>query len=272
MPVLTKLLLSNMSSMTVLFYSTVIASATLVLVSGFSGRWEKVKMYSAKDLFELILIGILGEFLYSALYYESLKMLPAADASILNYIWPIIAVICSVLLLKEQISLRRIFAIIISFLGIIVIGSRGSLSISMKNGVNDGFILCLLSAACYGIFNVLNKKKGGDQLVNMTIYFLVTAVLSGSVCLVSSKILPISLHEAAGLLWMGVFVDALAFVCWAVAIQNNEVSAIVNFSYLTPIVAMILSAAILKEPIRLYSVIGFMIILIGIVLQEKTKP
>ena len=85
----------------------------------------------------------------------------------------------------------------------------------------------------------------------------------------TDQITLISFGETVGLLWLGIFIDAVAFVCWAIAIQNNDVSAVVNFSYLTPVVAMLLSAAILKESVSLYSVIGFAIIISGIVLQEK---
>jgi len=269
MPPLTKLLLSNLPSMTVLFYSTVIASVVLMLAAKISGRWKKVRTYSRKDILQLLGLGMLGEFLYSALYYKSLEMLPAADASILNYIWPIVAVICSALFLKEHISLRQIFAITISFIGIIVIASRGKMTVGLINGMNRGVFLCLLSAGCYGAFNVLNKRKGGDQLINMTVYFIVTAVLSGIDCLFTRQITFLNPGEIAGLFWLGIFIDAVAFVCWAIAIQNNDVSAVVNFSYLTPVVAMFLSAAILKEPVRVYSVIGFVIIFLGIVLQEK---
>jgi len=178
MPPLTKLLLSNLSSMTVLFYSTLIASAALLLAVLISGRWKKVKAYSGKDMLQILFLGFLGEFLYSALYYKALTMLSAADASILNYIWPFIAVICSAPILKEHISLRQISAIVISFIGIIVIASGGNMTFGLRNGLNRGVLLCLLAAGCYGAFNVLNKKKGGDQLVNMTLYFITTAVLS----------------------------------------------------------------------------------------------
>ena len=119
------------------------------------------------------------------------------------------------------------------------------------------------------ITHVLNKRKGGDQLINMMIYFITTAVLSGIDCLFTKQITFLNLGEIAGLFWLGVFIDAVAFVCWAIAIQNNDVSAVVNFSYLTPAVAMLFSVVILKEPVQVYSVIGLVIIFFGIILQEK---
>lgn len=269
MPPLTKLLLSNLPSMTVLFYSTVIASAALLSTVLISGRWKKVKAYSGRDMLQLLFLGLLGEFLYSAFYYKALTMLSTADASILNYTWPLIAVIFSAPILKEHINLRQIISLIISFIGIIIITSRGNMTFSFSNEFNQGVPLCLLAAGCYGTFNVLNKRKGGDQIVNMTIYFIVTAILSGIGCLFTGQIAYISLGETVGILWLGIFIDAVAFVCWATAIQNNDVSSVVNFSYLTPVVAMFLSAAILKEPVRLYSVLGFVIILFGIMFKHK---
>lgn len=88
LPPMTKLLLADFPSMTLLYYSSIIASIALVLFLLLTGRISKLKTYSLRDFMYMTGLGILGEFLYSALYYQGLTLISSTDACILNYLWP----------------------------------------------------------------------------------------------------------------------------------------------------------------------------------------
>ena len=66
-----------------------------------------------------------------------------------------------------------------------------------------------------------------------------------------------------GILWLGLFIDAIGIVIWALALQKSEVFGLVNFAYATPVVSMLLSAVLLHERIDVYSCIGLALILIS---------
>ena len=211
----------------------------------------------------------MGEFLYSALYYKGLSILPATDACILNYLWPIISVISSCILLKETLTVRKAIAIILSFIGIILVTSKGSALTVFQSENFAGSMLCILATVCYGLFNVLNKIKGKDQWCNMTIYFTLTAILSGIYCHMTHQLPIPSPEQCFGILCLGIFIDAIGIVIWAIALQGSEVSSIVNLAYVTPIVSMFLSVIFLKEKIDVYSVLGLALILGGFLLKKK---
>ena len=107
--------------------------------------------------------------------------------------------------------------------------------------------MSVAGAVCYGIFNVLNKKKGLDQILCTAVYFTVTAW--------------------AGMLWLGVIIDALATFAWGRALQLSEVGILSNLAYLTPVVAALLSYVAIGEPIAPYSVVGMLLVLGGSLLQ-----
>lgn len=88
----------------------------------------------------------LASFLVVATLYWSLIYIPLADASAMVLISPIIVTGLSPLLLKEKIGFRRFSAVLIGFIGVIIIlrpGFRGNI---------EGYLIGLLS----GIFSALN--------------------------------------------------------------------------------------------------------------------
>lgn len=268
LPTITKLVLTSVSNMQVLFLSSLIASICLFLYLIISRKWRLITGLSPKDILELIALGILGNFLYSALYYAALRRLPAADACILNYLWPIIAVICSSFLLHEKLTVRKWIAIAISFCGVVIISAKDT-GLQLKD--HAGILLCILAAFCYGLFNVLNKKKGINQYLCTAIYFAVTALFSGICFFTTEHYSSMSCSTWMGILWLGIFIDALAILAWGVALQKSEVAFITNFAYATPVIAMIFSFIFLGEPIEIYSILGMGFILTGLFVQCVSK-
>lgn len=272
---MTKLLLQDFPSMTLLFYSSIIATITLIIYLTLAHKLTKLKIYTTKDFCHLTLLGFLGNFLYSALYYKGLTLISATDACILNYLWPIISVIFSCILLHEHITINKILAIILSFIGIILVTAKEfSLTIFANNNL-FGSLLCISAAICYGAFNVLNKIKGKDQYINMTIYFFATSIFSGICTYLNQEITMPTTTQWLGILWLGILIDAVAVVLWAIALQRSEVSKLVNFAYLTPVISMIFSILLLHETINFYTIIGLILILSGCFIQAskiKHKP
>ncbi|MBM3404840.1 MAG: DMT family transporter [Bacteroidetes bacterium] len=81
-----------------------------------------------KDILRSMLMGLLNPFLYYLVLFQAYSMLPAQEAVVLNYTWPVLLVLLSIPLLKQKISAFSVPAILISIAGIIVIAWRGSLA------------------------------------------------------------------------------------------------------------------------------------------------
>lgn len=268
LPAVTKLTLTSISNMQVLFISALIASVCLYLYLFLSGRIRLFRSLTRSDLWQLIGLGLLGNFLYSAFYYASLRTLPSADACIINYLWPIIATVCAAVILREKIKAAEWLAILLSFTGVVIISTKGN---GLSTANVRGVLLCIAGALCYGVFNVLNKKRGLDQLLCTAVYFTVTAVCSGPILFLTGELAPMSGTTWAGMLWLGVFIDALAIFAWGAALQISEVGVLSNLAYLTPVAAMIVSYVTLHEPIEFYAVIGMLFVLGGCLLQVFSR-
>ena len=260
-----KVLLNDLTNMEVLFFASVFASLSLLAVILVKGQQKELTQYTPKGFAYLCMLGFTGYFLYSAFYYQGVNFLDAQIACIVNYLWPILTVCFACIILKEKFSGAKFAALLLSFVGIIVVMLHPGQT--FEGGQMKGYLYCIAAAALYGLFCNLNKKQGGNQLVNMFYYHTLSAVCSLVGILVKGGLPQVSGGQVVGFLWLGVFVNAIGYLLWALALQDSSAAAISNFAYGTPAIAMILSCIFLGEPMYITSVIGLALILIGFFLQ-----
>lgn len=267
MAAVVKLLLSDIPNLQALSVSSALAFVFLLLLNIKNGSIREMKKYSAKDYLIMAGLGFLGLFMYSALYYYGLAQLSSQEACILNYLWPVMLVIFSCIILKEKFTAIKGFAMLCSFIGIIIL-SAGSENIARGNSA-AGIISCIVAAACYGLFSVLNKKADYNQNIAMMVIWFVAAVCSAALGLVTEEWKPIEGMQWLGMVWLGVVIDAVAYLMWALALKGVENTAkIANLAYLTPFLSVIFSAVVLGEKITLRAVIALVFIVGGILLQS----
>lgn len=265
--VVVKIVLSNIPDMQALCVSSFLAFIFMLAVNIKTGSVKKMNRYSAKKYAVMAGLGFLGIFLYSVLYYYGIKQLKAQDACILNYLWPIMLVVFSCIILKERMTAMKIAALLCSFAGIVIM-SVGTGNNAAENTI-FGTVACILAAACYGLFSVLNKRADYDQNITMMVIWLVVAVCAAAFGLLTETWVPIHGTMWLGILWIGIVIDAVAYLLWALALSRaQDTAAIANMAYLTPLLSVVFSAVILKEKIQLKSIAALGFIVGGIALQS----
>lgn len=263
-----KVLLGDMPNLQMLSISSVFAFVFLLVLNVANGSVKFMKQYAAKDYIKMAGLGFLGLFVYSALYYYGIGQLTSQQACILNYLWPIMLVIFSCIILREKLTVMKGVAMMCSFIGIIILtvgmdGTAGS------GNVAAGVASCIIAAACYGLFSVLNKKADYNQNIAMMIIWLTTAVCAGALGMCTEQWVPINGAQWLGLIWLGVVVDAVAYLMWALALNEAENTAtIANMAYLTPFLSLIVSAVVVKEKVDFTAVVALVFIIGGILMQS----
>ncbi|MGN0432399.1 MAG: DMT family transporter [Lachnospiraceae bacterium] len=262
-----KKMLFDIPNLEALSISSFFAFLFLLIVNIKNGMIKKMKSYSAKDYGIMSGLGFIGLFLYSSLYYYGLAELSSQEACILNYLWPIMLVVFSCIILKEKLTFVKGIAILCSFIGIVIL-SLGNGSSSTGN-TTLGIISCIIAAACYGLFSVLNKKADYNQSIAMMVIWLVVGICSMVLGLLTENWVPIQGIQWLGILWLGVVIDAVAYLLWALALKTAENTAkIANIAYLTPFLSLIVSAVFLKEKIQVRAFVALVFIIGGILLQN----
>ena len=155
---ISKLLLGSLNSMQILLISSIFAAMFLLIINFRKKNLLQLKTFKIKDFLQIAGLGILGTF-------------------IINYLWPLMTVIFACIILKEKLTKRKLIAIILSFIGVIIVTSNGDLLNIRKNNL-IGAIYCILAAVSYGLFCVLNKQKNYDKYLSMMLFYCVSAIIS----------------------------------------------------------------------------------------------
>ena len=262
-----KLVLKDIPNFQALAISSAFAFVFLLILNIINGSIKEMKHYRIKDCLTMAGLGFLGLFMYSALYYYGIAELGSQEACILNYLWPMMIVIFACIILKERITVKKIIAMLISFAGIVVL-TLGSGGVSSGNRL-FGIIACVTAAVCYGLFSVLNKKHSLNQNVTMMWIWFTTAVCSLVLSLIFENWQPIAGVQWLGIAWLGIVVNAVAYLLWAIALKGASDSAkIANLAYLVPFISIIISWLVLKEQITINAVFALVLIIGGILIQS----
>mgnify|MGYP003299008584 CR=1 FL=1 len=128
MAAVTKMLLSDIPNLEALSISSAFAFLFLLIINIKNGSIKEMKRYSVKDYSIMAGLGFIGLFMYSALYYYGLTQLSSQEACILNYLWPIMLVLFSCIILKEKMTFMKGIAMFFSFLGIVVLSTTSKFS------------------------------------------------------------------------------------------------------------------------------------------------
>ncbi len=238
------------------------------MVNLFSKNFKKYN-YKIKDYLIMAGIGLPGTFFYYIFYYSGTDIMPASQAFIINYLWPIMSVLFACIILKERLTFKKIIAIIISFLGVMVIVGAAISEFDQKTLF--GALCCILGAVSYGVFTALNQKMNYNKMVTLMISYFATFVITTVMNGVNNALFIPHMGQMAGFLWNGIFAVAIANVFWIIALQKGETSKVSNLAYITPFLSTVWTSIFLKEKITINLLLGLFIIIFGILIQLKDK-
>lgn len=266
-----KLTLEYLNAAQLLLFAAFFSMIFLISWKSFEGKLASSFRITTKEWIRSAIMGLLNPFAYYIILFEAYDLLLAQEAVALNYIWPVTLVLLSIPVLKQKISLLSIFALLISFAGMLVIilkGSFGTVELSSPRGIFFALFSSVFWAS-YWLMNIKDKREEAAKLmINFMfgfLYILVYVVLSGTE-------ISFNLKGAGGSLYVGLFEMGLTYVLWLKALQLSSTTAKVsNLVYISPFLSLMFVSIAVGETIYWYTVTGLILIIGGIVLQRSVK-
>jgi drug/metabolite transporter (DMT)-like permease len=266
-----KLSLRYMDPVQLLFFANLVSVTTLSVILIIQKKLYLLRTYSRRDLMHSAILGVLNPFLYYLVLFEAYDLLPAQEAQPLNYTWAITLTLLSIPLLKQRITIRQFLAIMLSYLGVVIISTHGDLlSLRFSNAV--GVALALGSTVIWALYWIYNTKDQKDPvaslflnfLFGLPLVFLAVVVLSG-----------LRIEHTVGLLgaaYVGVFEMSIAFVLWLKALRLAHTTAsVANLIFFSPFLSLIFIHFFVGEKILASTLVGLVFIVAGNVLQQFGK-
>ena len=223
-----------------------------------------------KNLWPLLLsgaaIGFNWMFLFEAYCYTTV-----ATATLCYYLAPTLVILLSPVLLKEKLTKRGLLCALIAAAGMIPVSGileTGFTGIAEWKGILYG----LAAAALYAAVMILNRKMSDIRASDKTVIQLFSASL---------VLLPYILATEDPTLWVfrpmtilllltaGILHTGIAYLLYFGAMGGLKAQTTALFSYIDPILAILLSALMLKEPLGMPAVIGSVMILGSAIISEQ---
>ena len=251
-----------------LFYASIVSSVFLFLYLLFLKKLNLLKALSKKDYLHSALLGFLNPFLYYVILLNAYSILKAQEAVTLNFIWPIMLVLLSIPLLHQRIKLRSILAIIISFIGVFIIATKGDI-LGFRFTSTVGVLLAVSSAVIWALFWIYNVKDKRDEAVGLFLNFTFGSVYIFLSMLLFAKVEIPNLNGILGAAYIGLCEMGITFLIWLKALKLSKTTAnVANLVYLAPFLSLVVISFAVGEKIFFSTIIGLILIIGGIILQK----
>ncbi|MBN8236999.1 DMT family transporter [Halobacillus kuroshimensis] len=223
----------------------------------------------------LLVLGILGVYVHQVIQATALLSIQASDAGWLISFSPIFTIALSFIFLHEPLSLKKTTGIITAVLGVLLITSGGEGSF-IKISLSMGYLLMILSTLNWAVYSVLLKKLAVPlPSIVLTFYMSIIGCLLTLPIFIRNQgltqLAALELSHWAHLLFLGIFVSAVAYWYWAKAHEILPASQVSVFMYLEPLATLSAAMLLLHEKLAATSVIGGLFILTGVLLAQHQK-
>ncbi len=252
------------------FFSTLVLG--IILVS--QNKLALVLSCSRREYLRSFLLGALNPFVYYLILFKAYDLLPAQEAQPLNFTWGLVLPLLSVPLLKQKLSGRDIFALLLGYAGVFVISTHGDVfGYRLSNPVGVG--LALGSAALWALYWIFNTSDRRDPVVCLFLGFFFALPLSFAACLALSTPFIADVRGLIGVAYVGLFEMSITFVLWLMALRLSENTARVSILiFVAPFFSLVFIHFLVGEEILPSTIVGLAIIVAAVILQKtgRTRP
>ena len=241
----------------------------LLCLVGLTGK--KLNRAAIRDnLWILLLSGVFIGFNW-ILLFEAYCYTSVATATLSYYMAPILVVLASPLVLKEKLTGKKLLCVGTALVGMVLVSGvfqAGFSGLSELRGVALG----LGAAVLYASVILMNKKMGEISAYDKTIVQLAAAaVILLPYTLLTEDFSALNV-DALGLVLLlvaGIVHTGAAYALYFGSIKALPVQTVALYSYMDPILAVVLSAVLLREPMTVGGVIGAVLILGAAFFSER---
>jgi len=211
------------------------------------GKFHLIRDFSRNDLTKCALLCFLNPCLYYIILFKGYDALPAQEAMVINFSWPIMLVILSIPILKQTIDIKSFLSIIVCYFGVVVIATNGDV-FSMHFENPFGVLLMLISTVIWSLFWLFNTKNSNDSLVSLFLIFMFSfPFILIFVFLSNSFVIP-SFKGLIGSIYVGCFEMGVSLVLWQSALKiSTTVSRIASLVFITPFLSLVILHFVLGE-------------------------
>lgn len=264
-----KITLSYMTPIQMLAAASVVSAISLAVVAGFQGKLHLLTSTFAKRPLYYLLLGLINPLIYYLVLFKAYDLLPASLAQPLNYSWAITLTLMAAVFLGQKIRKQDWIAAALGYAGVVVIATKGDI-FGLQFDSPLGVGLALLSTVLWAGYWILNAKNQADPVIGLLLGFLLSLPFSIGLSLYTSDWSGIPWQGWAAVTYVGLFEMGITFVLWLNAMKlATNTAKISNLIFISPFISLILLSQIIGEQIHPTTLIGLVMIVVGLLIQQR---
>ena len=245
-------------------FALLLMLGVLLFTKNFSLNFNKKRL--------ILFLGITNGAAY-LLQYMGMFYTSASKASLLVNLTVIWVAILSPILVKEQISRKKLSGVIISFLGIFLVTTNLDFQ-SFTTGEIFGDILVIAAGIIWALFIIYNKplvNESKNMIQSLTLLLVFTMIpLMPVLTFSSANFLTLQWEAWIAITYTAIFCWIIPYLLWSKGLKNISpvTSSVILLNEI--IVAVTVSTIILRESLTVVSGIGAVLIIIAIIVVSNS--
>ena len=220
-----------------------------------------------RDLARLFILGLITSIGITStslgLVYEK-----SGVSAILTYTQPLFVFCMAIPFLGEKMSIGRVLGVLIGFLGVMVLSTRGD---SFIDSLDFPVFLLVAGAFLWATAIIYYKKflSHIDPTVANIFQLGVGVVLLTPVIALKGLAFPPSLNYIPVILYTSICAQGVALTLWVLLLREEEATVLSSSSFMVPVAAFIFGWLILGETVEPKVLLGSALILTGVYMVNK---
>jgi drug/metabolite transporter (DMT)-like permease len=224
----------------------------------------------------LLVIGIVGGSFAFLIFFTGLKLTTAGRGAFLHKTLPLYITLFAFLFLREKVSQKQVFALLIMIIGTFIIYSATISPSEFWLNPSLGDFLVIGATILWAIESTIARKAMIKRESNFVVSFarmFFGAIILFAIVILQDKLsllFALTLQQIVNLTVSIVILFGYVF-CWYWSIKLINVSKASTLLLLAPVISLILGVFLFSEPTPFLQLLGSALILVGAYLVIKVR-
>ena len=207
---------------------------------------------------------------YHYFFFLSLRFTEVANTAIINALSPVLTSLAAAIFINERLGRKNYLGVVIAFLGVLILFSRGDIDAILAVQFNKGDVLMLLSVVCWMAYallirTMLDRYSGFTLTFYATLFGVLILLLLAPQETPLGQIGEISRASLLSVLYMGVCGSGLGYLLYNLSIREIGPTRTSSFVYsVIPLIVAGLAWLFFQQAITSIMIASMVLILIGL--------
>ncbi len=248
--------------------------ATLILLPFALPHLKKEFGLILKNWRILLFLGITGPAIFNTLSYLGLVSTEAINGLVLNAAGPMFIALAAWSIFGDRLGLSQLIGMVTGFVGVILIIAKGDLSSLQALRFNPGDLLFIAGTISWGVYTAFLRKRPAIswQSYNLVTYAVAAAANVPFVFVEYQLggVMTVNWLTISSVVVLAIFPSLLAYIFYNRAVEQLGPAAAGLYLFLIPIFGALLAMLSLGERPHLFHLIGFALIIAGVVIGSRS--